>query len=233
MAETGKRGQKELRFTARPYRPEDREAVRTLCCDTGHLGRPIETVFADRRWFADLHTGYYLRFETDSCFVAETQGRIIGYILGCRHPLKHALLFYPFYALPLTLKALAKVLLGLYDAKSRAYILRLVSAGRRERPARPRRTAHFHFNVQERYRNRGVGRALIRALFRHFLKNRVAYVYGELLHVPRLREERFYTEHGFTIFDRKPTTLAGKKFGPVYWITVIACISDTRGIFGL
>ncbi len=227
---------KTLNFTVRAYRRGDRNQVRLLCCDTGHFGSPVDSVFQDRKWFADFNTGYYLRFEPDSCYVAEAgqeNPNIIGYILGCRHPMKFNLVFYPFIAAPLILKAAVKSLFRIYDAKSRAYIKRLIAKGSRERPKRPRRTSHFHFNVAKGYRNRGVGRALIRALFRHFLENRVHTVYGELLHAEKLRDESFYTAHGFKLYDKKPTSIQEKEFGRIHWVTVTARIEETRDIFDI
>ena len=74
-------------FTIRNYRPSDREAVRTLCCSTGFLGEPIDPVYEDRELFADFLTTYYTDHEPESCFVLEIEGRISGYLLGCRWPL--------------------------------------------------------------------------------------------------------------------------------------------------
>ena len=227
---------KTLAFAVRAYRREDRHPVRSLCCDTGHFGHPVERVFQDRKWFADFNTGYYLRFEPESCYVAEERRktpRIIGYILGCKHPVKFNLIFYPFIATPLILKAVMKSLFGIYDTKSKAYLKHLIIKGSRERPKRPRRTAHFHFNVEKGYRNRGVGRALIRTLFRHFLENNVHDVYGELLHAEKQREESFYTSHGFKFYDKKPTSIQEEEFGRIHWVTVTARIEETKDIFDL
>jgi len=227
---------KTLDFTVRAYRRADRNQVRSLCCSTGHFGQPVDSVFQDRKWFADFHTSYYLRLESDSCYVAEASGespKIIGYILGCRHPTTFNLVFYPFIATPLILKALVKSLFRVYDPKSRAYIKDLVIKGSRERPKRPKRTAHFHFNVEKGYRNKGVGRALIRSLFRHFLENHVHNVYGELLHAEKLRDESFYTSHGFKFYDKKPTSVQEEEFGRIHWVTVTARIEETRDIFDL
>jgi len=227
---------KSLAFTVRPYRRADRRQVRSLCCDTGHFGHPVDSIFQDRRWFADFNTGYYLRFESDCCYVAveRREGyRVIGYILGCKHPIKFSLVFYPFIATPLILKALMKSLFRVYDTKSKAYIKRLIIKGSHERPKRPRRTAHFHFNVEKGYRNKGVGKALIRALFRHFLENSVHDVYGELLHAEKLRDESFYTGHGFKFYDKKPTSVQDEEFGRIQWVTVTARIEETKNIFDL
>jgi len=227
---------KTLAFAVRAYSRADRHQVRSLCCNTGYFGYPVESVFQDRKWFADFNTSYYLRFEPDSCYVAEERRetpRIIGYILGCKHPVKFNLIFYPFIATPLILKAVMKSLFRIYDTKSKAYIKHLIIKGSRERPKRPSRTAHFHFNVEKGYRNKGVGRALIRTLFRHFLENSVHDVYGELLHAEKLRDESFYTAHGFKFYDKKPTSIQKEGFGRIHWVTVTARIEETKDIFDL
>src|SRR5580658_5685961 len=66
----------------RPYAPTDRTTTRQICCDTGFLGDPIETIFTDREVFADLFTSPYLNYEPNCAWVAETDGRVVGYLLG-------------------------------------------------------------------------------------------------------------------------------------------------------
>lgn len=114
--------------------------------------------------------------------MTEADGEIVGYTLGSRHPLKYNLLFYPFIACPLFFVAFLKCLTKAYDEKIRAYIKKLVLNGSRERPKRPKKAAHFHLNIKEGYRRRGVGKALARTLFRHFLEKGVGQVFGELLY---------------------------------------------------
>ena len=68
----------------RPYEPRDRDAVRRIACDTANAGRPIETFFSDRELAADLLTVYYTDFEPESAWVADQNGRVAGYLTGCR-----------------------------------------------------------------------------------------------------------------------------------------------------
>ena len=75
------------RIRVRPYRPEDLEAVRRICADTGFLGNPIDPVFEDRELFADYLTGYYTRFEPEALLVCEVEGKVRGYLMGCRRAL--------------------------------------------------------------------------------------------------------------------------------------------------
>ncbi len=67
----------------RPFTPEDRQSVRDICADTADKGEPVENFFPDRESLTDLLCGYYTDFEPGSVLVAEDNGRIIGYILGC------------------------------------------------------------------------------------------------------------------------------------------------------
>src|SRR5882757_8634583 len=76
------------RRVVRPYRPEDRDALRAICADTGFLGQPIDPVFEDRELFADYLTSYYTDAEPESCFVCELDGEVKGYLMGSRFPRK-------------------------------------------------------------------------------------------------------------------------------------------------
>ncbi len=91
----------------------------------------------------------------------------------------------------------------------------------------------FHFNGKQGYRNQGVGRALFVTLMKKFLENSVERVYGELLHPEKLRDESFYTAHGFEIYDKKPTSLLGEQYGRVYMMTVTADLRKLKKVFRL
>ena len=67
----------------RPYRAADRERVRRICFDTGYLGEPVAWQWRDVESFADLFTSYYTDHEPESAFVAERDGVVEGYLLGC------------------------------------------------------------------------------------------------------------------------------------------------------
>src|SRR5512135_12128 len=53
----------EKKVRIRNYREADRSTIRRLCCDTGFLGNPVDSVFQDRELFADLFTKPYLNHE--------------------------------------------------------------------------------------------------------------------------------------------------------------------------
>ena len=67
----------------RPYEPADRARVRHICFVTGYIGEPVDWQWRDAESFADIFTGYYTDAEPQSALVAEIDGEVVGYLLGC------------------------------------------------------------------------------------------------------------------------------------------------------
>jgi hypothetical protein len=128
----------------RRFEARDRAAVRFLCCETGFLGKPIDPVFEDRELFADYLTSYYTDIEPESCFVLEQNGRVVGYLLGSRRPLRQQIHGF-FQNIRLFFKGMSRY--PRYKRATRDFIGWILRNSWREVPAAPRRTAHFHFNV--------------------------------------------------------------------------------------
>jgi hypothetical protein len=71
------------RAQIRDYRPGDRAAVRRIFFDTALLGDSIEPQYSDFESYADMFTSYYTDAEPENAFVAEIDGKVVGYVLGC------------------------------------------------------------------------------------------------------------------------------------------------------
>ena len=146
----------------RRYRPEDRDAVRYICCETGHLGDPIDPYFGDREVFADLVTSYYTDYESDWIFVAELHGRVVGYLTGCpdtRRYRQHI----PRIAKAVVAKALLRAVVLCPSTAPMA--ARVIADSLRERPRLgwygPEYPAHLHIDFLPEARGLGLGRALM------------------------------------------------------------------------
>src|SRR5207302_8687285 len=130
----------------RPYRPEDREAVRRICADTGFLGRPIDPVFEDRELFADYLTGYYTRVEPASLLVCELDGVVKGYLMGCRRPLiKQA--YQAFANVAVAAKAIYRCYARPYNESSRTFPPSMLRNPWRKLLVPPPFSFHFYFNI--------------------------------------------------------------------------------------
>ena len=195
------------RARIRRYCPDDREAVRRICCDTAFLGNPIDAIFQDRKLYADLLTNPYLDHEPQWALVAEAEGRVVGYLLGsvCRR-FELVLMRSGFRT---ACRMLFKVATGRYAHHSRSeqFVRWVLFAGFRERPKHPPHAAHLHINLERPYRGRAIGPHLW-ATYEQMLRSaEIESCYGEFYSYRKRRPESAYTRYGFTVFGRRQTTL--------------------------
>jgi len=206
-------------FIIRSYRPSDRAAVRRLCCQTGFLGEPIDPVYEDHELFADFLTTYYTDKEPESSFVLEVDGEIRGYLLGSRKPLRNQ-----FYSFRQNFRLFLRTMLRYqrYNQRSRRFIRWMISHGWREVPAAPRRTPHFHINLQPDARKMSTTRALMSAYLSYLYRCGEKRVYGQIVTFESRRGEKMFERYGFRVMNRAEITKY-KAFYPesVYLSTVI------------
>ena len=147
----------------RAYEPRDREAVRQLCCETADLGKPIERFFDDREIAADLLTRYYTAYEPRSLVVAESAGRVVGYVTGCLDSRR----YWRLMAQRVIPRAFLRSLLrGTWCSAKTWRLVRIgvtvwLVAGRRRDIPLERYPAHLHINLRPEVRGHGVGRLLV------------------------------------------------------------------------
>lgn len=191
----------------RPYRSSDHEAFCRLCCDTGFLGNPINPLFQDRELFADLFTRPYLDYEPEWVFVAEVDGEVAGYLLGSVR--KHFNVVLLWSGLRTTSKMILRLVTGRYGGhpRSRRFIRWLLTSGFREQPKHPHDAAHLHIQVDKRYRGHGIALSLWEYYERRLRARGTKQCYGAFFSYPERRPEMAYKRFGFTVFDRRQTTL--------------------------
>src|SRR5262249_12416446 len=133
----------------------DRAAVRRLCSETGFLGKPIEGLFRDTELFADLFTTY-LDHQPEWGLVAEADGIVIGYLLGAVS--RHFDLLLLRSGFCTAVKMLFRLATGRYSGHRRSgqFVRWLLTSGFREQPKHPAGTAHLHWDLDERFRCRGI-----------------------------------------------------------------------------
>ncbi len=66
----------------RPYKKNDREDVLHVCHRTGYFGEDASPHFGDETLFGLIFASYYIDYEPDNCFVADCDGKAVGYIIG-------------------------------------------------------------------------------------------------------------------------------------------------------
>lgn len=191
----------------RPYCETDREAIRRLCCDTGFLGRPVDDLFQDRELFADLFTNAYLDHAPEWALVAEVDGRVIGYLLGATSA------HFELTLMRSGFRAAAKMLFRLASGKYRRhprsgrFVRWLLTAGLREQPRHPVNAAHLHWDLHKGFRGRGICLRLWNIYERRLRAAAVERCYGSFFSYGKRRPETVYARYGFSVFDRRRTTL--------------------------
>lgn len=147
----------------RAYEARDRAAVRRICFDTGYMGDPVAWQWDDPESFADLFSAWYTDHEPASALVAEVDGTVAGYLLGCRDTSR--------LATPGRVAAHHLLRRGLLLRTGTAPVLwrALADLGREatrgHRPSLgvhdPRWPAHLHIDLLPRARGLGLGRRLV------------------------------------------------------------------------
>jgi GNAT superfamily N-acetyltransferase len=191
----------------RPYEEKDREAVRRICCDTGLWGNPIESLFTDREIFADLFAKPYLDHEPEWALIAEDRGRVVGYLLGSICPNFDLVLMHSGFQT--AMKMLGRFATGRYakHPRSRRFIRWLLTSGFWEQPRHPASAAHLHWEIEKNHRGKGIARLFWMAYEKKLRAAGVKQCYGAFFSHPGRQPEHVYARFGFSVFDRKRTTL--------------------------
>jgi ribosomal protein S18 acetylase RimI-like enzyme len=148
----------------RPYQPGDRARVRHICFVTGYMGEPVAWQWRDAESFSTIFTGYYTDAEPQSALVAEIDGEVGGYLLGCVDSSRAwnpgAVVSRQVMGRGLALRP------GTAGFVWRSIGDVIVDAAHRRLPpapfADPRWPAHLHIDLRREARGRGVGSALVR-----------------------------------------------------------------------
>jgi ribosomal protein S18 acetylase RimI-like enzyme len=154
-------------ISVRPYRPEDRDAVRRICFETGFMGEPCDWYWRDFESFADMWTAYYTDQEPQSAFVAvDDTERVVGYVVGCVDSTKA----------PTAREALGRHLFRrmlLYRPGTARFLWRGLVDSLRDRNGNdgelhdPRWPSHLHINLLPEGRGQGAGATLMDTALEH------------------------------------------------------------------
>jgi GNAT superfamily N-acetyltransferase len=149
----------------RNYQATDRSAVREIACDTADIGEPVERFYHDRRVFADVLTRYYTDFEPGSLWVAECDGRVVGYLTGCLDTPRQERVTRKQIMPKVVASAIARGALLHVDAWRllAAFAGTIILGGFPNRIDLVRYPAHFHINVRNGFRGGGLGPQLVDA----------------------------------------------------------------------
>ena len=197
----------------RCYRATDRQAVREISCNTADIGEPVDRFFPDREAAADVIVGYYTDREPGSLWVAECDGRVVGYLTGCldskrcRNATRKT-----------AVKAVAAAMGrgALWRLRTwrllAAMIATVLLGGGSPEPDLDRFPAHFHINLRREARGIGFGRRLVERFRSQADAARVAGIHV-VTRGDNAAGRRFFEAMGFRLLHERPLILpAGRWF---------------------
>lgn len=176
------------RLRIRAYRAGDRRHIAAIIAATALRGRPLSAYFEDVAVPLKLFMDYYLRYEPESCFVAERAGRVVGYIMGCKDTRRYQRLVLVRYGPQLLARVVARVLTGRYRRPATYRTLWWALArGWREVPGADLRQfpAHAHLGVAAELQRDGflIYLCMVRlgdALIRHLCERSIPGLHGQI-----------------------------------------------------
>ena len=191
----------------RPYEPRDREAVRTICCDTADRGDPVDSFFPDREVFADLLTRYYTDYEPESTWVGERDGEVTGYVTGCLDTRRFLRVMMFGVAPRLLIKVIRREVLKYPQAKQfiRAN-LGLWLRGTKKTVNLDDYPSHLHVNLKPGSRSRGLGGELVRRFLEEAKAAESRGVHANVRE-DSARARKFFESLGFHAGSRHPVVV--------------------------
>jgi len=192
----------------RSYRGSDMAALREICFQTALYGQCVEPLCYDRGFIAEAVLGYYTRFERESLFVAEADGRVVGYLTGCADTKRSERLFASAIVPRLLLRFVG------HGHWHRAGVWRIIAAvtvlGLRRYSAMRRVVAeypaHCHIDIAADAQRMGLGSQLFEA-FLNYLNARG--VRGVHVSTPTEPGKKFFATMGFILLARHPAPSLG------------------------
>ncbi|MFY9114207.1 MAG: GNAT family N-acetyltransferase [Dethiobacteria bacterium] len=179
----------------------DKAAIRKICCDTGYVGHDIRPYIDDEELFADFWILYYTDFEPQSTFVARVGDRTVGYLCGCLNTHRYNRTL----AVRIIPRLLFRALRGHYriGKKTKKYIRDMFSGLSPGNIYPPLKLypAHLHINIDEDYRRKGIGEALMNRYFACLRKHNIKGVHLGTTSLNRSAVP-FYEKLGFELYSR-------------------------------
>lgn len=185
----------------RNFQQADRPYVRELAWDTALTGEPASAFFDGEEFFIDCLTSYFTDYEPESCFVAESGGKVAGYLLGT----KNTVAMDKIVKLKIAPRLLAKALAGgiFFKKKNIIFVFRFLASFLKGEFRMPDFSGDYpatlHINLEKNFRNLGVGSKLINAYLEYLSRKSIPGVY---LATMSDKASGFFEKQGFNLLHK-------------------------------
>jgi len=169
----------EFSVNIRKFESRDRDQVRSISHDTAFIGQPAGLFFEGREVICDALNSYFTDYEPESCFVAEVNSAVAGYLIGAKSKTTAEKIFKDKIMLPLFWKALRS---GVFIKKKNIVFIfnclkALVKGGLATPDFTKEYPATFHVNIKKEFRGKNIGTDLVNAYLNYLRKEMVPGVH--------------------------------------------------------
>lgn len=182
----------------RRYQKGDRKFVRDIAWETAFIGKPANEFFDDKEILASFLTQYFTDYEPESCFVAESNGEVIGYLLGSKNAAVLTKTRQDKIYLRLLIQA---ILCGVWlKKKNMSFIFHCLISFLRQEFKMPDLSKEYpatlHINLEEYFRELKIGSRLIAAYLDYLSQQKIPGVY---LATMSDKASEFFSRQGFNL----------------------------------
>lgn len=182
----------------RKFEPKDRKEVRQIAHDTAFMGEAASVFFDGEGIISDALSLYFTDYEPESCFVAQVNHEVAGYLFGAKNmavteKLISKKIMPRLFSLALTSKVLLRKKNILFIFK---VLLSLIKGEFAAPDFNKTYPAVLHINIKNGYRNLGIGAKLISAYLEYLKKEKISGV-----HLATMSKEAgsFFAKQGFRL----------------------------------
>ncbi|MCX5681999.1 MAG: GNAT family N-acetyltransferase [Candidatus Omnitrophica bacterium] len=172
----------------------------------------MQKFIADEEVLADALTIYYTDYEPDSCFVAASNGKVVGYIIGTRNVVKADKIFQKKIIFSLIKKAVQRKIF--FRKNTLKFFFRVFWSAVKGEFVTPNFSkdypAMLHINIDEHFRGQQVGSRLI-AHYLNFLKiNKISGVHFGTISE---KAKNFFIKNGFSLLFKGQKSYLNDQLG--------------------
>ena len=182
----------------RKFNSKDRTQVRQINHDTAFMGEPASVFFEGKELIIDALSLYFTDYEPQSCFVAEINGEVLGYLIGTKNAAASDKVISDKIILRLFWSALLSG--ALFKKKNLIFIFKLLlslAKGEFRAPDfKKEYPAILHINIKIGFRGLDIGSKLISVYLEYLKHENIAGV-----HLATMSEKagEFFLKQGFQL----------------------------------
>lgn len=195
----------EQQIEIKPLSRENIDDVLHIAADTAFFGDPVEAFLEDRNLFLDFFYRYYTLCEMQSSWVAVADGKVVGFLTGCFNS-RAKLLKWLRNIFPIILGNLIrnKYYIGTLTWQYLWALMVNQFKGGYKKAELVNFPAHFHINICQPWRGKGIGRKLIQTYLRQLSQEQIIGVHLYTTD-QNISACRLYEKMGFVLLKSTPT----------------------------